>query len=237
MVLLQVVKDFRHCLRHTILTFSLCLPLTVLGQGIFSDLEYDEAFIRSKLSEYAVSADSVTESAAIPENIYYRLLFREILSDTVLLATIPVADVSILETLPAHENHSFVVKDQQELAALCENLASDSSSDAVLNAANAFDASRIRREQELDRHYGEVVGSLSLEGRETVLQLFLTFTESKNITYSTFSMSGLAADVPEIARAVLQNGCDNFSAQLASYIPQELTLKDQLYALPTTTGQ
>ena len=237
MVLLQVVKDIRHGLRHIILTFSLCISLTVLGQGIFSDLEYDESFIRSKLAEYAVSVDSVTESASIPENIYYRLLFREILSDAVLLATIPVADVSILETLPAHENHSFVVKDQQELAALCESLASDSSSDAVLNAANAFDASRIRREQELDRHYGEVVGSLSLEGRETVLQLFLTFTESKNITYSTFSMSGLAADVPEIARAVLQNGCDNFSTQLASYIPQELTLKDQLYALPTTTGQ
>ncbi|MCP5346325.1 MAG: hypothetical protein R3F41_16935 [Gammaproteobacteria bacterium] len=237
MGLLRVVYSVRPYSSVIYLTVGLLIPVFTYGQGIFNNLNYDETIIRSKIEQYAVSVDSLSQPHAIPDNIYYRLIFREILADPSLLVTFRAIDVSVIENLPAHENHNFVVKDQLELSRLCADLAGDPTEEGVLNAANAFDASRIRREQELDAHYAAVVGDLSAEGREVVLQLYQDFTVSKNVTYSTFSMVGLAADVPEIAHVILQNGCDNFAEQLESYTPQQLTLKDQLYTLLVPSGQ
>ena len=42
-------------------------------------------------------------------------------------------------------------------------------------------------------------------------------------------MSGLAADEPEIAHAILLNGCVNFESQIADYAPKTVKLRDQLY--------
>lgn len=220
-----------------LLLFGLGTFLSPLGfsQGIFAHLDFEETYIRAKLEQYAISVDSITSAPAMPENIYYRLVFREILADPTLYSELPPEDLTIVERLPAHEDRQFVIKDQEELAAMCLALTDDGSAMSVVSAANAFDASRIRREQDLDTHYAGVVNALSVAGKDLVLKLFLEFSQSKNITYNTFSMSGLAADEPDLAHAILLSGCDNFIVQ-AETPPQRLTLKDQLYALPSPVG-
>lgn len=232
----QLVQK-RFVLGLILIASCLALPAAT-GQGIFSELPYDESYIRSKIDQHAIKYDSITNPGAIPENIYYRLTFREILSDPSFLSDLNDADIVLINQLPAHEDHSFIVKDQQELTGLCFRLGQSKGTPAdVVEAAAAFDASKQRRERDLNSSYMELISKLSPDAERLVAILFVGFIQSKNISYATFDMTGLATDEPGIAKAILLSGCDSFSRQLATYTPRSILLKDQLYSTSFVVGQ
>lgn len=219
--------------RRLLITMMTTLGLTAAASparaqepGIFAGLPYEETFIREKIAEYSIRRDSTEASWDIPVNLTYQLLFKELLADASLLAKIGAADAALIRALPAPWDHSFLVKDQAELATLCEEAASADTALEVVDLAVRFDNSRLRKENELDAFYGNALNQLTAATRSLVQQRLLEFSASKHIAYATFDMGGFAEALPEAAQAMLLNGCGNFSAQLRSYAPQTVTLGD-----------
>lgn len=210
----------------------LLLPVTSAGQSIFSDLPYDEGFIRQKIEQYSISNHSTQSVFRIPENIYYKMLFQEILADSNLLTKLPEQDIAIVRNLPAHEQHIFIVNNHDKLREVCNQVANlTKNPQQILSAATNFDNARQASENELDAHYVLAVAKLTDSTQILISNLLQEFYASKNVTHSTYDMSGLAADVPDIAKSMLVNGCNNFAAQISNYSAQHTTLQDQLYSL------
>jgi len=205
---------------------SLCSPVTAQSRGIFSGLPYDENSIRAKIVEYTVTADSINAALEIPVNLFYQLLFRQILADKNLQARINPNDIATIRNLPAPWDYTFLRQDQEELGAICAE--ADAAVDAleIQNLASEFDDSRKRKERQLDIFYATALSELSVETRELIQNLLLDFSTSKSIAYAAFDMAGFAREMPEAAKAILLNGCETFEAQITSYTPRTVTLGD-----------
>lgn len=123
-------------------------------------------------------------------------------------------------------DHSFLAKDQQELSAICSAAETADTPAAILELAIRFDASRLRKEKDLDVFYTSALNTLSTDTRRIIQELVLEFSASKKMAYATFDLQGFAREVPEAAKVILLNGCQNFSAQMLTYEPQTVKLGD-----------
>jgi hypothetical protein len=162
----------------------------------------------------------------VPANLTYQLAFKEILADESLMSRINAADLKAIRALPAPWDASFLAKDQEELSALCVDAKLVSSDEGIVALAERFDGSRQRKERELDDFYASALSRLSSKTRELVQSLIADFATKKSIAYATLDMTGFARELPEAAKAILLNGCNNFSAKMNSYTPQNVTLGD-----------
>ena len=205
---------------------SFSLPVHAQNQSIFSGLPYEENFIRAKMAEFTVTADTPVGAVAIPTHLSYQLALRKILADENLQAHIDANDLQQIKNLPAPWDHSFLARDQKEITAICVQTNSIQTAADIQDLATRYDNSRKRKEHDLDVFYDNALAGLAAETRELIEDVVLNSSASQKIAYTTFDMTKFALVVPEAAKALLINGCDNFSAQIIAYTPQTVKLGD-----------
>jgi len=215
------------CLIHFLaLPLTMSLSVSTLAQGIFDGLPYNERAIRDTLARHTLQLSSIDHSVSIPKHIFYQQVFFDFLSDAAVMAQLPAADAAVIRALPAHQDATFVEKDQRELAAVCEVVDATGEQNSLLGAAQAFDQSRQRREHDLDIHYETVMTQLGASTQQLVLHEMAEVHSQRHITYAVFSLGALAAEAPDLAGAIVRSGCESFAD--TAFELQSITLLDQL---------
>jgi hypothetical protein len=219
--------------RHTLfccliylVTGSLPLSLQAESENILRGLPYDENFVQEKITQFTLTADAPDAAVKAPSYLSYKLAFRKILSDKKLQAQIAAHDLELIKNLPAPSDHSFLAKDRKEINTVCIQTNNIETPAEIVDVAAKYDESRRRSERDLDVFYDSSLESLAAETRMVLQNLLLEIGARKQITYTTFDMAGFAQEVPEVAKALLIMGCENFSVDVLAYTPQPVKLGD-----------
>lgn len=209
---------------------ALFLSLASMLPGVLSAqmLDADTTLVRDAIRRYSTQHDSIQSPENIPAHIWAQLAYKTVLLDVSLQAAFTSDDVAIIAALPAHTDHRFIEQEQSELAVICTDVSQQNLSDTdVISIAGAFDDSRLRRDNTLNRHYAQVMASLSPQGQDAVLALIDELKHSRHVAHTSFEIGAFALEFPAEALEMLQGGCQSFHEQLQHYSPRSLTLLDQ----------
>lgn len=182
---------------------------------------------------------SSRDNLAPPTSHLYSLVLGQIIMNPADRAHISEADLRVLDALPSHRDRRFVELEQANLNRICGKLRNRGNFD-VSDIALEFDSARDGREDQLLRHYEEVIGKLSsetglyLQSRVTEAASQLSFSESR------LDLFELAAEAPQMAETLLQRGCDRFESGLTRQQLRDVTLREEManpaQAVPMTTN-
>jgi hypothetical protein len=177
-------------------------PSQELSLPKIREMHFDSEAVRKAFIDNVIS--SADDKTVIPDNVYYLIIFQKIQAESAPYLT--TEDWKIIKNLPSHKNKRFEDPIARDTLEACRLVLNSGGMD-VLEIAARWDDVRIRNDASLDAHYGEILTKLSPNARAHIAALKNEMADSNSIGYSSFSMLGFAADMPDVARRTLESGC------------------------------
>lgn len=196
---------------------------------VFSPYSFE--FVSKSYQENSISATSRTYDGLerIPKSIVYMVIFREIQDQLFHEVNFSAKDRQIIQSLPSHNIAKFAAPDLMRQTSLCQSwdvTKKDGSTENIQSTAVAYEENRLKREDELTKHYEEIISSLSNEGKARVLDKLEALVGTDKLTFSTIDLVGLSAAVPNLGRQILDTSCDQLMIR-AQKLPPERELLSQ----------
>lgn len=198
--------------------------------GQFSYGPLNPEYVRDAFDRNTIKLESGEEFESIPAHSLYGSIFGNILvSGDEYRHRFSINDWVIIQSLPSHNDVTILGPQLQSIKAACYTFENPITTDTnfeqqlSLYAESAFEA-----DAALDRHYLNVLGSLSTEGKDYIATISESYRKNNSLAFSRVDLQTLGAEIPGIVKQIIQTRCVEAFKIDPTQLESGLMLKDTI---------